>query len=479
MGLFEQLPYTNFHDLNLTELVKLVKAIAEEMHNFEVVNQISYGGQWDITKAYQKYTIVTVNGTDGYISLKPVPIGVNYTNTEYWGIVADFTTALAGLGSRVADLENDNVINKANITQLQSDVKKAIPASQNMSVVVLGDSYGYCDYLTGTPYPNNCYIKVLQNKLHLDSDHYHYNALNGGRMGGGSYSMVNILNALPTFTNESDVDLVITQCGVNDRNDTTLISSGIDAYATAVKTRFPNAKLVHFLTIGSFTAGDTGSASDVYAFNDMINTIRSEYVKACNDNNIELIDDTIIPMLIKDNFYSDLYHPSASCHSILASIMSSAINGNVNYPISGMYENNIGITLTNADINICEMFKGRFWYKNRKLLDITAGGRCKITFTTPQTVTSTDGQAPITIGYFNNIRVCPTIEGWENDFTYKATIRVGSTFYDGAVRLRIKNGAISIAPWISTPDGNGWLFNVGVSDIYFMDENRLIDAIPG
>lgn len=99
-------PGTNFHELNIDWLVEAVKDIAKELEHFELVNQISYQGIWNITKNYPAWSIVTDNN-DGYISLQPVPYGINITNTDYWVKVANFSAELANLGTRVIAAEAD------------------------------------------------------------------------------------------------------------------------------------------------------------------------------------------------------------------------------------------------------------------------------------------------------------------------------------------------------------------------------------
>ena len=134
-------PYTDLHELNLDWIIKAVKDLAAEIHEWEIVNEISYQGAWDITKQYPAWSIVTVNDNIGYIAIQPVPVGIDYTNTDYWVLVADFTVQLAGIGARVAALESDNIINKNNITAINADLLHSKRWSDRR-VLWVGDSYG-------------------------------------------------------------------------------------------------------------------------------------------------------------------------------------------------------------------------------------------------------------------------------------------------------------------------------------------------
>ena len=90
MGLFDQFPYTNIHELNLMWILEALKEIQTTTEQFVAINSLKYADpiQWDITSQYEKNTIVIdpQSGT-AYISVQAVPSGVALTNTDYWTIV--------------------------------------------------------------------------------------------------------------------------------------------------------------------------------------------------------------------------------------------------------------------------------------------------------------------------------------------------------------------------------------------------------
>lgn len=92
MGLFDQFPYTNFHELNLDWVLQALKELEHTIEQFVAINALKYADpiQWDITSQYEKNTIVIdpQSGT-AYISVQPVPSGVALTNTDYWTVVFD------------------------------------------------------------------------------------------------------------------------------------------------------------------------------------------------------------------------------------------------------------------------------------------------------------------------------------------------------------------------------------------------------
>lgn len=102
--MFNIFPYTDFHEINLDWIIRKIKELGQAFNDFEAVNKITNAGAWDITKQYRAWTVVSDNNI-GYISLKPVPIGVAITNTEYWGVIADYDILITDLSNRISTLE--------------------------------------------------------------------------------------------------------------------------------------------------------------------------------------------------------------------------------------------------------------------------------------------------------------------------------------------------------------------------------------
>lgn len=93
-------PYLNFHDLNLDWVISVIRELETKITQFVALNTVKYANpfQWDITRQYETNTIV-IDPSDGtaYLSVQPVPSGVQITNTEYWTPIftlQNFITAL-------------------------------------------------------------------------------------------------------------------------------------------------------------------------------------------------------------------------------------------------------------------------------------------------------------------------------------------------------------------------------------------------
>lgn len=85
-------PRTDFHELNQDWMISMLYDMINQVENFVEMNAVKYADpiQWDITRQYEKNTIVVdaITGT-AYISSKPVPMGVALSRTEYWSVIFD------------------------------------------------------------------------------------------------------------------------------------------------------------------------------------------------------------------------------------------------------------------------------------------------------------------------------------------------------------------------------------------------------
>lgn len=86
-------PYTDFHNLNLDWVLETLKKQDAAIADFISLNSITYADplQWDITRQYPKNQVVLDTNGDGYLSVQPVPVGVEIDNTDYWTKIGNFS----------------------------------------------------------------------------------------------------------------------------------------------------------------------------------------------------------------------------------------------------------------------------------------------------------------------------------------------------------------------------------------------------
>ena len=236
---FNKYPYTDFHEINLDWIINRMKQLEIDFDEFKVVNNITFSGQWDITKQYPAWTIVSDNNI-GYVSQKPVPAGIPLTNGNYWVEVIDYTAQIAGLETRVINLEN--TVGDANsglvkhVNDLQDNVDE-LNLLKNKRYIFISDSYGTV--------PDD-WISVIVNKLGLVAGQYYRNAVAGAgfKPPYNSY-FIDYLQALEnSVVNPDTITDIVVVGGFNDRSTTQAdLETAISNFMTYCKTQYKNAKV--------------------------------------------------------------------------------------------------------------------------------------------------------------------------------------------------------------------------------------------
>lgn len=255
MSLWNKYPYLDEHELNLDWIIAKMRELQIEFDEFKVVNQIGFSGAWDITKQYPAWTIVDDGGM-GYISTQPVPAGVLISNTNYWQLIADYSVVVAGLATRVSNLEStvgdassglvhDNTQNQADIATLQTDVSdiNARDFFQNREILILGDSLSDEGIARFQPnWVSHFRTKVASSNCNITNYSF----------GGRTLSNVDVNNLIDDLANipaGSYTDIILF-LGINDWTENATIAqftSACSSFKTWVQSTYPDA-LVHVIT---------------------------------------------------------------------------------------------------------------------------------------------------------------------------------------------------------------------------------------
>lgn len=110
MGLFENFPYANFHDLNLDWILHVLKELKTELTNFVAINSVKYANPiiWDITSQYETNTVVLDSSGNAYLSVQPVPAGVSLDRTEYWTKIGNFSALWDSVRSAITPYDEQH-----------------------------------------------------------------------------------------------------------------------------------------------------------------------------------------------------------------------------------------------------------------------------------------------------------------------------------------------------------------------------------
>lgn len=221
---------------------------------------ISEPYQWDINTPYENLVIV-YNNHASYISKKPVPVGIQISNTEYWALSGNYngqvesyrqeTERVKNLleslkndtNRKITDLTNkvDTDLNnlKSEFNTNSENLKKFVDKKvKEQNIVIIGDSYGD---------KSNSYVERCKVFWENSKRGKLYNCCKGG-CGFGNDDPYNYLNAIreneDKIPDKKEIDRIIIAGGHNDMgHEMSKIMTGIDTIVNYLKIEYPNAKM--------------------------------------------------------------------------------------------------------------------------------------------------------------------------------------------------------------------------------------------
>lgn len=315
--------------------------------------------EWQAGTQYENLMIVTYNNNT-YTSKKPVPAGINPSNSEYWALTGNFNAQLTQVQEDVNALDGRVETNETNISTLQ---KGAVTVTQeieeinqqietmsteldelegrvndlntvrNRSFIFIGDSYNREEH-------NGGWSKYIIENLGLSIGQ---NAFTIGTSGAGfgvtpSYmegieEMITQVSQTGKMDNISDV---VIAGGANDWKASDVeIAAGMTNCITKIKQQFRNAKVWIIACGWSYENDD----------------IRNGLVNAYNSYAIHGKDATVVELytlLLDPHFLEeDMVHPTQSGMEKLASLIQNTLMGgnyqNIKYTdLSTYFISNVG-----------------------------------------------------------------------------------------------------------------------------------------
>lgn len=203
MAYNHEYPYVDPNRYNADWILHKIQEIDGEMDEFKAINTITNAGTWDITKQYKAWTIVSDNNI-GYISFKPVPAGIPITNTEYWGMIADYDIVISDLADRIIALENEM---NAITPEVANNTSLIVNGNSRGTIVLFGDSW-FAN--------NNTMATYIARHFGCNIKNYSY--------GGTGFNVPNgYKDQLEVMANDATLDLddvrfCIIMCGLNDHS---------------------------------------------------------------------------------------------------------------------------------------------------------------------------------------------------------------------------------------------------------------------
>lgn len=322
MGFFNKFPYTDFHELNLDWVLKMLKELDQEWDEFKVLNTITLAGTWDISKNYPKYAIVEDSG-NGYLSIKPVPPGIAISNLDYWLPVGTYASAISALNTRMNTAESNITTLQNNVSTLNGTVSGHTTQINNLSnkldvnnilkgqIVMIGDSY-----LEGwTPDGDVTSWGVhLKNILNKPDDQIF---AKGGAGFCNTVDSVNFVTLLDDANASAAVDndkvtLVLFGGGYNDTGYTAAqILTALQSASSKISTYFPNAAAAFAYMPWDRNSGSRQTYQKLYA--------PARYANAFKQVNIAFFENIYKSLqAVEGLFSSDNKHPNGEGQKAIA-----------------------------------------------------------------------------------------------------------------------------------------------------------------
>lgn len=309
-------PYTDFHEQNLDWIIEKVKSIETNLTEWEVLHTIEFRGIWDISKQYPAYSVVS-NGDLGYMAIKPVPVGIDITNEDYWLLVADYVGLIGGLEARVSALESADVSIRSDITKLNLYNTKD-NSLEDKNIVFVGDSYlvgaatesghGWGYYVAKDTKCNPFYAYAS------GCGYIH----NSGSAGVTFSEAMTSLSTQMTIAERQNTKFVVCGGGYNDHiYDNNDVYNAVISFNHTARLLYPNAKIIN-----------VGFGNPLRLTRELISTYAA-ISKAANDSGAITSFDLIF-RLLTDNIYNsgDNVHPNDAGTKLLAQNVISILNGN-------------------------------------------------------------------------------------------------------------------------------------------------------
>lgn len=274
-------------------------------------------GEWNNTVAYEALSIVTYLG-NSYTSKKPVPVGTEITNTEYWVLTGNYNAQVEEYRQEVEEAVGEV---ETAIAAIGTDYMKSI---KNRKFLIVGDSYA--DGQQGGspaqefPYYLKIYLGLTDNEVFVVA-----------RGGDGFNCPVGdkFIEQIQGWTGdkESITDIVVAG-GLNDSPygnnaaNITALENAISDFATYAKNNYPNATL-WLAYIGNGTHESTVGANKNLNLRKTVSNVYNDFGPRVG---FKVIGDAMLVLSGNINLlYSDGFHPSVDGHRQIATMLATSL----------------------------------------------------------------------------------------------------------------------------------------------------------
>lgn len=321
---------------------------------------VGVGGspEWVAGIPYEALTVVTYLN-NSYTSKKPVPVGVDILNTDYWVCTANFSSQLQEIYDTLDTLTNGLNTTNTNLDTLDDYVRDLSSAK----FWYISDSFGvtadnWCSWLD----------------TYVDKTSYKTAEANIGYVHVGGSSGLNLADKITAIADDlTDITDVIVVAGINDCNSDCIgtVSTFNTAFTnamSAIHTKAPNAKIWIVFNATFFTT--TYSTSFPY-----INKVYRELIgQSARNANVRFIKSPFFAIQYKI-FSSDGVHLNeAGSKTLAVTILNKLRNGSDATPSFDTKVHGINYHLCELDnVTLSVQYGDTIYNDNSNPFNLSAG----------------------------------------------------------------------------------------------------------
>lgn len=200
--------------------------------------------EWNQQRSYEALEIVTHLGTS-YTSKKPVPVGTEINNTEYWAITGNYNAQVEQYRQETVKVANDLASEVNNRKNGDNALSTRISRLENRKIIMIGDSYGIQNDGSVTVF----YWEYFRDALGLTDGINFFHSFQSGAGFGNEEYLYQLQNVSNSITDKESITDIFVCGGWNDSDKSQsygtddAFNSGIDHFNDYIKANYPKARM--------------------------------------------------------------------------------------------------------------------------------------------------------------------------------------------------------------------------------------------
>lgn len=218
--------------------------------------------EWNQQRSYEALEIVTHLGTS-YTSKKPVPVGTEIGNTEYWVITGNYNAQVEQYRQETVKVANDLASEVNNRKNGDNALSTRISRLENRKIIMIGDSYG----IQNDGSVNTFYWEFFRNALGLTDGINFFHSFQSGAGFGNEEYLYQLQNVSNSITDKESITDIFVCGGWNDSDKSQsygtdeAFNTGINHFNDYIKANYPKARM----TLAHISWGNPKNMPAVYS----------------------------------------------------------------------------------------------------------------------------------------------------------------------------------------------------------------------